>query len=239
MLNKTLIKNNFFKNLDNYNKYGSLQKTIAQELMEELLKIDNKFNNILEIGCGTGFLTDRIIAKIKYKKLYLNDLNNIASIFAKLKHKFLMGDIEKISIPEELDLVISSSVFQWLSEFELLVKKVNESLNDKGYFVFSMFTEGNLQEIKDIFNVSLNYLSPKEIIQILSKDFSIVYASSFQKKLYFINAIEVLKHLKNTGVNSIEKNIINRKSLKLFDKYKIDNDIALSYCYSFFIVKKL
>ena len=57
-MNKSLIRDRFAKNLENYNTHAKIQKRMAEKLVTF---IRNKHaQKILEIGCGTGFLTSLI-----------------------------------------------------------------------------------------------------------------------------------------------------------------------------------
>ena len=50
---------------------------MAEVLVSNLVKnFENDFNKILEIGSGTGFLTDEIYKKIKFNEITLNDLTD-------------------------------------------------------------------------------------------------------------------------------------------------------------------
>ena len=66
-MNKELIHNRFAKNLKSYDENAKIQKRMAERLMSF---INNKSpKNILEIGCGTGFLTKLIKENLDYEKL--------------------------------------------------------------------------------------------------------------------------------------------------------------------------
>ncbi|MGB6128128.1 MAG: methyltransferase domain-containing protein, partial [Psychrilyobacter sp.] len=114
---------NFDKKFDKYEKNAHIQKIVAKELIKLIPK--KKYNTIFEIGAGTGVLTKDIVKNIEYKNLIVNDkylesekyIKNIPSI------KFLGGDIEKLDIVKA-DLIISSSVFQWIEDKNKLFEKI-------------------------------------------------------------------------------------------------------------------
>ena len=55
MMNKELINSRFAKTLSSYDENAKIQKRMAQRLIEFLPS--KQFDSVLEIGCGTGFLT--------------------------------------------------------------------------------------------------------------------------------------------------------------------------------------
>ena len=231
-----MLINRFERNIENYNNNAFIQKDITKNLINLLQKNYNKdFNNIFEIGCGTGFLTNEIYKNIKYKKLFLNDLYDI-----KLKcDKFYLGNIENIDLPDKLDLVLSSSVLQWIKNIDNLLFKINKSLINNGLFVGSMFINKNFHEIKDIFNIGLNYFNNENLKLLFEKYFDIIYYEEFIKEIKFDNFADILKHIKNTGVNNIQNFTLTKTMLKNYsniynEKYKN----ILTYDYNFFILKK-
>ena len=81
--------------------------------------------------------------------------------------------------------MISSSVFQWLEDFEKLVVNVKNSLNKDGIFAFSMFIDGNFKEIKDAFGIGLNYYDNISLKKILERYFDIIFYEDRKEILYF------------------------------------------------------
>ena len=69
-MNKDLIKKRFSKNLKTYNENAKVQKRMAEKLIQLCKK--NNYKKILEIGCGTGFLTECICAKLKFEEAELD-----------------------------------------------------------------------------------------------------------------------------------------------------------------------
>ncbi len=233
---KMLDNEKFNKNLFKYNLNANIQKNIAKELIELVcLSAGNRFNKVFEIGCGSGFLTEKIYSNLKYKKLILNDIvENSEGYVKNFSNNFICGDIEKIIIPNKLNLIISSSVFQWLKNFENFVKKIYDSLDDGGIFAFSMFINENFKEI-DILGNCLKYLDNNYILELLEKNFNILFFKEKKTVLKFNNSIEILQHIKNTGVNVINKKKLEKSKVQKFIE---SGNLNLTYNYNFVIVGK-
>lgn len=224
MVNKELVKRRFEKSIETYPENAIVQKQMAENLVTNLLELQgNNFDKILEIGCGAGVLTNNILGNFNFKELFVNDITEAAQ--KKINNlskdiKFIPGDCETISLPEGLDLVISNSTFQWVNNLELLLDEISNDLNKKGVIAFTTFGEQNLYQIKSITGKSLNYHDKKNTENILNKNFEIVHSHSEIVNLEFNCANDILRHLKLSGVNSLESIKWTRNDLKIFgDKY--------------------
>ena len=217
---------NFDNNFDKYDENAHVQKKVAIKLMSLLPK--ESYNSIFEIGCGTGILSKEINEKINYNIFFINDkyltckkyLNNITY------SKFLVGDIKNITIPKT-DLVISSSVFQWIEDKSELFKNISTSTST---LIFSIYIENNLKEILDHFGVSLEYNSVMELNAILKHYFSSVSSVEEVFTVEFNTPLEALRHLKNTGVTGFKQSNIS--------KIRSYSEKKLTYRVAYFICKK-
>ena len=63
MIKKELVQKNFNKSSKSYNEFAFVQKYMATELINF---VPEKFSNkrILEIGSGTGILTEKLLQKL-------------------------------------------------------------------------------------------------------------------------------------------------------------------------------
>ena len=180
MLDKELIKEKFTKSLTTYNSNAFIQKIMA----DELIKLINgkKYKNILEIGSYTGILTEKLnknnfnfenyiaIDLIPQSKSYINKINN--------KIEFLNIDIENFKTQKKFDLIIANASLQWCDDLSYVLKKLQTLLTADGIIAFSLFGKKNFFEIKDIFNISLNYPSIENIKTMFPNDILI-----FEKKI--------------------------------------------------------
>ncbi len=210
MLDKKLIKKNFQKSLNTYNKNAFVQKKMAQKLASMLKK--QSFKKILEIGSYTGLLTFEIVQNVKFEKYFAIDIVDSFDFIKDLSDKisFKQTSIEDFLTEEKFDLIVANASLQWAGDFNQTILKLKSMLNTGGQILFSTFGKQNLIEIKEAFDVGLNYYSIEELKNLFPY-FSI---ASEIEKLKFNSSIDILKHLKNTGVNSLYSSRINFKTLK-------------------------
>ena len=221
---------NFYKYYNEYENYSLAQKQVAKNLLDYMGKsniFNTQINSIFEIGCGTGIFTREYRKYFLHSDLILNDIFDVREFIKDIDYNiFIQENIEELDIPKS-DLIVSSSVFQWIKDKEGLIRNIAENTDN---LCFSSYVSGNLIEIKNHFDVSLDYLNIEEFEKILKKYFSSVKAYSETIKLDFKDPITVLKHLKYTGVTGFQKTSIS--------KIKTFKDNILTYKVAYFICKK-
>lgn len=215
-MNKELIHKRFGKNLDNYNKNAKIQMIMAEKLFNY---INNKKPvSVLEIGCGTGFLTKIAAKNLDFEKYTAVDIvEECESYISEIDKKisFYPCDIEDLlkDSQEKFDLIISNASLQWVDDFEKVVKALQSRLNRHGELVFSTFGKENFREIYYVLGTSLKYYSTAELQELFPQCeiYSEIHIMAFK------NPKEVLKHLRLTGVNAIEHKIWTRGDLMKFE----------------------
>lgn len=241
---KQIIKRCFSRNTETYKRQAVVQQQVASKLAD-LTVVFNRvhFKRVLEIGCGTGFLTSEILSRYSADEYYLNDIADtvlteielLASGMHFNKYRFISGDAETISLPKNNDAIFSSSCFQWFNHFESFVPKAWHLLSPKGILAFSTFGRENYNEIKAVSGVGLEYLSMVKLIELLRPSFNIVHAEQWVQKEYFPGPLEVLKHMKLSGVNGLKKGYFGKAELLDFqEKYRAlfsnsDEMVSLTY----------
>lgn len=221
---------NFNKHYNVYERYSLAQKQVAKNLLDYMGKsniFNTQINSIFEIGCGTGIFTKEYRKYFLHSDLILNDIFDVREFIKDIDYNiFIQENIEELDIPKS-DLVVSSSVFQWIKDKDSLIRNIAENTDN---LCFSSYVSGNLIEIKNHFDISLDYLNIEEFKEILKKYFSSVKSYSETIKLDFEAPMAVLKHLKYTGVTGFQRTSIS--------KIKTFKDNILTYEVAYFICKK-
>ena len=223
MINKNLVKFRFKKSIDTYNSSAVIQKEMAHNLIDKILSnCGNDFSKVFEFGAGTGFLSKNILSEINFEQYCANDIIEESEYCIKNiinQAKFLPGDIEKISLNEKFDLILSNAVMQWIFDIDELLLKIRSSLNDDGYFAFTTFGEQNYIEIKETTGVSLSYLKGETLKEKCERSFEVISFDETVQTLCFDSPLDVLKHIKYSGTNGIKTLNWTVSKLKDFDDF--------------------
>lgn len=204
-MNKDLIQKRFAKNLDTYNDNAKIQKKMAERLLSFLERKD--FDDILEIGCGTGFLTQLVNDSFNFNTYTANDIVESCEKYVKEinpKINFIPADIEKAveNSDKKYDLIISNAAFQWVENLESFIKLLISKLNEGGILLFSTFGPENFREVNFVLGKTLPYYSANELQEIV-KDYKNIVEQEMHV-MAFKTPKDILKHIKSTGVNALE-----------------------------------
>ena len=132
-------------------------------------------------------------------------------------------------------------MFQWFNDLDKISLIYKNILNSDGILAFSTFSKENFKEIKNLTGLSLEYKSLDEITKIFEKNYKILHSEEFTYKMNFSNPLELLAHMKSTGVNSLTAKHWTFKEVKEFcDNYKKTYpEITLTYSPIIFICQKI
>lgn len=115
-----------------YDQNANLQKGIAQKLASMLPDLDNP--RVLEIGCGTGFLTQHLFERYHDGEFDITDLSQGMVDFCQDKFKdapqtakFHQLDAENVEqLQSKYDLIVGSMVVQWFDDPVVGLQKLSE-----------------------------------------------------------------------------------------------------------------
>jgi malonyl-CoA O-methyltransferase len=209
---KELVKNRFSANFAKYNRLALVQQRICAELAERVGELCLRpVRSALEIGIGTGFLTEKLAKSYPAAHWYLNDISPAAERFVEKQiagaaHQYLWGDAETVAFPSGLDMIASASTVQWFDDMPAFAHKAAASTASGGYLALSSFGKDNFREIRECAGEGLEYYTAPELSQIFaSAGYRILFAREYTETLEFTEPIDVLRHIKATGVNSLSR----------------------------------
>lgn len=176
--------------------------------------------------------------------LYDADVELYGSSPATTAVSFLPCDAETLDFLQGTDLITSCSTLQWFADTERFFARCHHFLSDGGILAFSTFGKKNMREIHTLTGHGLEYLSLDNLKVLLSPRFEILYAEEEIVSLPFGTPLEVLRHLKQTGVTGTEKRVWTRGRLQSFcDEYirmcgNDDRSVSLTYHPIYVIARK-
>lgn len=148
--------------------------------------------NILDLGCGTGDLTNQIASQCKsitgidYSENMINE--------AKEKYPALHFQVEdghNFSVGNDYDAVFSNAALHWMLEPEKPIQCVYNALKPNGRFVFEMGGHGNIGTIIDAINHAANKLGLKDSARVNYFPTIAEYASLLEKNGFSVTFAEL------------------------------------------------
>lgn len=250
IMNKSLIEHRFSNSVETYAEHAIVQKNVAEKLIVLIEKFaGSNHEAVLEIGCGSGFLTRNMIHKFRIGTYYLNDISEkcMFRLLDELRHAdsnifSLPGDAELIDFPKNLSMIVSSSTFQWFEDFESFIFKAYEFLSTNSYLIFSTYSSENFLEIRHLTGSGICYPDVNFILQ-SQKKFEILHSEKYSQILYFNQPCDVLKHIKQTGVNGLFQTTWTPAMLRAFTNnyqqfFVPGKGYPLTYCPQYYVLKK-
>jgi len=201
----------FKRSIASYEQSASVQKEVGRNLVDQLRHFQElQVRRVLEVGCCTGSTTAMLCDSKTIGQLWVNDLVDeccfmtAARVTDRVKEiEVLPGDIEAVPLPGSLDLVISSSTFQWLQDVAGCFRRLALKIIPGGYFAFSMFGPGTMSQVQQLTGVGLDYLDEGTIRDIVSRHFAVEYLTTSRHQIFLPSPREVLRHIQNTGVGGV------------------------------------
>lgn len=161
MIDKKKLERRFSRNAKTYDDYAVVQKEMSHKLIS-IIKTQSP-KRILEIGCGTGYLTNLIAREYPDAEIIAIDLapGMIDVAKARLSDNNLDQNIEfkcadaEADFPEgPFDLIISNATFQWFNHPDLMAIKILNSLSKDGQCLFSTFGSQTFNELGQAFRMA-------------------------------------------------------------------------------------
>lgn len=249
--NKDIVAKRFLKKKETYKKEAVIQKKVSDHLFEAFKDYLPSVKSLYEVGCGTGFLTEKVLQNSNLDFLYLNDLtggivpdiDNIAFSNKCENYDILIGDAEEIDIPHPIDAIVSASTFQWFHDMPSFIVKAYNALYKDGILAFSSFGPQNFTEIRKSAGQGLRYLTVSQLEYLLKPYFTVEYKYEWVEQLLFNEAMDVLRHIQATGVNGLGGSYFGKEKMNSFihdytRKNSEGNKVHLTYHPLIIVAKK-
>ena len=175
------LKKHFNNEAENFDKQVQRNIPCYNQMLEALINAipDTKENpKILDLGCGTGNITLKILERFPEAKITCLDLSENMIEIAKNKLSdydnvdYIIGDFTTTEITEKYDAIVSSLALHHIpndKEKEIMYKAIYEALNTGGVFYNADVIEANSKYNKKLNNqvsiqdMKLNGVTEEEI----------------------------------------------------------------------------
>jgi malonyl-CoA O-methyltransferase len=229
------IADSFGRSVQDYHQKASIQRKVAEGLVASLSPWKDILPQgpILEIGCGTGFLTGLMINEFPDREFVISDASEEMVAFAKEqlgetpKRKFQKLNVDQITTTEpKFACIVSNFAVQWFSDPAIGLEKLGQLLLPGGLLLVAFpgnhsFTEWYEKCLELGLPYTANPLPDVEdvVIKLSVGPFQIdYYENDLHQK--FDHSIEFFKHIKQIGAGlSLYGKSLTSKQMRLLTNY--------------------
>lgn len=154
-IDRKITRKNFEKAASTYDAAAVLQQEVARRLFERLDYIKIQPELSLDLGCGTGQLTEALLKQ--YPKSNVLALDLAKNMVAKSKKRGgwlrkamgVCADVNQLPIKNNsVDLLISSLMLQWCDDLPTVFQGLANTMKSGGLLLFTTFGPDTLKELR-------------------------------------------------------------------------------------------
>lgn len=235
---------------DTYDAHAKVQNQVAHNLLSFLQNMgENHFGNILDLGAGSGFLSEILKKNTNFNKMVSMDLSYN---FLKTNKNLFKVNCDALKMPFKkysFDTVLSSSAIHWIEDFDLLLKEIRYLLHEDGILAFNIFLKGTFSEMEEVFKITGfgNVLQMKTSLYyenlLIQNGYEVEFLSEDRDTVFFDSVRKFLTSHKLTGASLKAKKMTGKESYAKFityynKLYAIKNLIPVSYNVGYFLCRK-
>lgn len=258
-IDKTKVRQSFSSAAYSYDELASLQRKIGFELLERSAIKGFTKDVIVDIGCGTGFLTQQLVLNSTAQQIIAVDI--AMPMLQVSRHKlrttdrvqYICADAEHLPLKNHtVNKIVSNLALQWCQNLTDVFAGFQQTLQPAGQFFFSTFGSTTLQELKQAWSEVDDYThvnkfySVHELLSLLQQaGFVDIQIETKLYQSYYQTVMELMKELKGIGSHNVSfnrnKQMTNKLDLQLmieaYEKYRLNGLIPATYEIIFVVAK--
>ena len=237
------IRNTFNSASSNYNDNAFLQNEIANRLAEKLKVISIKPQTIIDLGSGTGFLSEKTAKIFPNSILVCVDFAQQSLLENSQNLKVCANAYKLPFASNSVDFIFSNLMMQWCPDLTTLFNECFRVLKPQGLFLFTTFGPDTLKELKRSWSVVdssahvNNFIDMHDIgDQMLQSGFQSPIMEMENITLTYEKVVDLMHDLKAIGA----QNVANRskaltgktkfkKMIEMYENYREDGKLPATY----------
>jgi len=151
---KVRIRQSFAAASGTYDGAAELQRRVGRALVADL-NAEMLTGTVLDLGCGTGFLTGELLVLTLQESVIAVDIAfgmleaTRSKLAAHNNVRYICADAEQLPIAAStVDVAVSNLALQWCRNLTAVFAELKRALKPGGQLVFSTFGPHTLQELK-------------------------------------------------------------------------------------------
>ncbi|MDP3334934.1 MAG: malonyl-ACP O-methyltransferase BioC [Methylococcaceae bacterium] len=247
---KVRIRQSFAAASSTYDGAAELQRRVGRALVADL-NAEMLTGTVLDLGCGTGFLTGELLALTPQESVIAVDIAfgmleaTRSKLAAHNNVRYICADAEQLPIAAStVDVVVSNLALQWCRNLTAVFAELKRTLKPGGQLVFSTFGPHTLQELKSAWAEVDDYSHVNEFYGAVEIELFLqqagfkqvrIEAKTYQPK--YDSVLALMRELKAIGAQNVigerNKAITTQSQLqrmiKAYDLYRLDGMIPATF----------
>ncbi len=152
---KSQVRAAFNRSARNYDGVAVLQREVGDRLLERLDLIRLQPKTILDIGSGTGYISDALTRRYRKAQVISLDLaDNMLRLARKRqgwfsRQRFVCGDAESLPLADgSVDMIVSNLTLQWCHDLDAVFAEFRRVLAPEGVVLFATLGPDTLKELR-------------------------------------------------------------------------------------------
>jgi malonyl-CoA O-methyltransferase len=237
------IRLSFNKAASHYNAHAFLQAEVALRLSEKLNVISINPEVMVDLGSGTGLLSDKLIRKLPQVQLICVDFAQQSLQENSAHHKVCADAYQLPFADKSIDFIASNLMMQWCQDLKSLFDECHRVLKPSGLILYSTFGPDTLKELKRSWSVvdsepHVNGFTDMHDIgdQMLQSGFNSPVMEMETLTLTYDKVIDLMRDLKGIGAQTVRnrsKSLTGKtkfnKMIEMYEAFRKDGKLPATY----------
>lgn len=208
------VRDAFNRQAYRYNSVSALQAKIAFCLDERLNLLTPNTSTIVDLGAGTGLMTQFLDQRFKPKHFFIVDIAEQSLKINQQKHRntqSICANANALPFADNsVDLLVSNLMLQWCGDLAKTLSECQRVLKNDGLFIFTSFGADTLNELKSSWKFVDNSCHVNDFIAMETMSYALLNCGlqnpileTEQLTLTYDTVQDLMYDLKNLGANTV------------------------------------
>lgn len=205
-IRKQEIAQRFSRAAASYADHAALQAAIADTLLQQA----SAYGVVLDVGCGRGRETQRLLAQASVETVFALDMSAamLSGIAPHPRLQCLQADMENVPLPSaSMDTILSNFALQWCSSPQTVMQEMARLLKPGGQLLVSVPGPGSLSNLKASGLLHVNTLASSDdwVAALQQAGLTLCRVESQPFTAWFPTARDLLHAIKGIGAGASDR----------------------------------